>query len=1177
MNQDQARRLVDETLGNDFNQAKFVEFARELLRDGLETGGNFSPLRTNVQGDFRYKHHERIESYEKIGSFVGSLDVLIVKLHRAVTLQRGRTTLREFAADYLIKGQGLGKTSVLAAFYSEGDDTWRFSYVKADVTLITDENGKVKEAYQKSEAKRFSFLVGRNERTHTARKQFIPLLTSADALTIAEIERAFSIEIVTEEFFSNYKVVFDRVEDELKQSIPNTKQNDKEAEEKRRLYTQRLFNRLMFIYFLQKKGWLSFDGNKNYLRRLFTEAETNNENFLNDRLFWLFFSGLGYSENPDLHNSKLMQERRGNVEYLNGGLFEKDIDGFDARGKIKIDNRFFGEVLELFELYNFTVDESTPTDIEIAVDPEMLGKVFEELVTGRHDTGSYYTPRQIVSFMCRESLKNYLAPHEEPEIIAEFVDKGSGENLKNPERILKELKRITVCDPACGSGAYLLGMMQELLRLRQAVFASKKIGNEKIYDDKLEIIENNIYGVDKDQFAVQIASLRLWLSLSIDSDKPKPLPNLKYKIGCGDALLAPLEKDSNLFRKPLIKEFKEQKAKHVRANKPEQKDEKKQIEERIKTLRVEIAQSLHHLPEPPKPEKIRLAENNIQPLEAKIRRCISNADKYQAEKFQRELNALKSQIQQWSQELNNNEYKPNFFDWAVEFAEIFADGGFDVILANPPYVQLQKDGGRLAKLYQNKNFETFARTGDIYSLFYERGFELLKEKGVLSFITSNKWMRANYGERTRKFFAEKTKPLIIIDFGSVKIFGTATVDNNILLLQKAEREAGDGITAVRTETDFDISQSLSTYIEQNSYQLSSVNENSWVIGEKDEFDIKVKVEKQGVALEHESWNIHINYGVKTGFNEAYVIPGKVKDKILRRAKENKSDRSAEILKRVLRGKDIKAWFPEFADFWLINSHNGVKAAGLDKIEVEKDYPAIYEHLKQYEENLIKRQDKGDHWTNLRNCAYINEFELPKIIYPNMTKYLPFIYDETGFYTNDKNYIITGKSLKYLTSFFNSKLFKYCFSNNFPNLGEDRRELRKVFFDKIPVKQISNDDEKPFNAIVDYVTFLKQQIQKLKSRNGEYKNELAMSLFFEQLSDALILETYLQDDFRKADISIKKHLPEFTEIPKKDGEKSLQIIYNLYQKIEHFTHPVRANISAMKSIPAIQVIYNTVRF
>ena len=491
-------------------------------------------------------------------------------------------------------------------------------------------------------------------------------------------------------------------------------------------------------------------------------------------------------------------------------------------------------------------------------------------------------------------------------------------------------------------------------------------------------------------------------------------------------------------------------------------------------------------------------------------------------------------------------------------------------MANPPYIQLQKDGGQLAKLYENKNFETFTRSGDIYSLFYERGFGLLKEKGVLCFITSNKWMRAGYGEKSRRFFAEKTKPLLIIDFGSVKVFSTATVDNNILMLQKAEKEVGKGVLAVRTEKDFDFSQGLSAYIKQNGYQLSALSQNSWVIGEKDEFDIKGRVEKQGVPLN--KWKIQINYGIKTGFDKAFIIDGETKDELI-----ESDEKNAEIIKPILRGKHIQKFHPNFSNIWLVNSHNGVKSKEIKRIDVEKDYPTIFEHLEEYESELNKRQDKGDTWTNLRNCAYLEDFEKPKIIFMEMTKYFNFLFDDEGYYANKTCWILTGESLFWLTCLFNSKLFYYCFKDNFPELQGGTRLLSKIFFDKIPVKQIFEDEEKPFKAIVDYIMLLKKQIQRLKAENEDYQTELVMSLFFEQLSDALVLETYLQEDFENANVSIKKYLPEFSELDKEDVEKSWQSVRKTYEEVEHFTHPLRGNLGAMKSILTVQIIYNTVRF
>ena len=359
---------------------------------------------------------------------------------------------------------------------------------------------------------------------------------STDQEWLKEWQKAFDVEAVTDKFFADYQRVFAQVEDAV-EGIPES-----ETEE-RRLYTQRLFNRLMFLRFIEKKGWLTYNGNREYLRTLFdaTEASETDENFLNDRLFWAFFRGLGNVTNL-LEESAEVVERRGNVPFLNGGLFEMH-DEYDQRNAVHIPNDKFAEILKLFERYNFTVTESTPLDIEVAVDPEMLGKVFEELVTGRHGTGSYYTPRPVVSFMCRESLKICLQnkTDETPETLQAFVDDGDATEIRDPEKVLKVLQTLRICDPACGSGAYLLGMMSELLRLREALFRSQNVDPRTTYQRKLDIIQKNLYGVDKDEFAVNIAMLRLWLSLAVDyeDDTPEPLPNLDYKVATGDSLTGP--------------------------------------------------------------------------------------------------------------------------------------------------------------------------------------------------------------------------------------------------------------------------------------------------------------------------------------------------------------------------------------------------------------------------------------------------------------------------------------------------------------------------------------------------------------------------------------------------------------------------------------------------------------
>jgi hypothetical protein len=415
------------------------------------------------------------------------------------------------------------------------------------------------------------------------------------------------------------------------------------------------------------------------------------------------------------------------------------------------------------------------------------------------------------------------------------------------------------------------------------------------------------------------------------------------------------------------------------------------------------------------------------------------------------------------EEIKNNAIYKNAFEWRFEFPEVLDNEGnfegFDVVIGNPPYIQLQSMGAD-ADALSKANYETYTRTGDIYSLFYELGNWINKANGYLSFITSNKWMRADYGLNTRKYIAEKTNPLQLIDFGMALVFDNATVLSNILMFQKAKNK--DEFSAVRTPNNYNNKTSLDTYFNENNTSIT-VGENAWVIQDKYIQVIKSKVEKQGVALK--DWDIKINYGVKTGFNEAFIIDEKTKDALI--AEDAKS---AEILKPILRGQDIKAWQPVFANLWLINSHNGVKDIDLKRIDVENDYPAIHKHLLQYEKEITKRSDKGDTPFNLRNCAYIDDFNKPKIMYPNMTKFLPFMYDANkGYICNDKGFIITADfDLKYLTAFLNTKLFKFCFKDNFPDLLGDTLEVRKVFFEQIPVKQISIEEQAPFITLVDEI-------------------------------------------------------------------------------------------------------------
>jgi methylase of polypeptide subunit release factors len=594
--------------------------------------------------------------------------------------------------------------------------------------------------------------VGPNERLRTASER-IALLDLADIspnlfglspLAVQQRhDQAFDVEPVTKEFFSEYHRIFEEVEE----SITGFGRD----KERRHLFTQRLFNRLMFIAFIEKKGWLKLNGNSDYLNALWKaqrdDDTLSDKNFYRDRLKLLFFFGLNGANEIDLVNSnrgRFMRSLIGDVPYLNGGLFEEDEDDKDEA--INVPDRAVSCVLtELFNRFNFTVTESTPLDVEVAVDPEMLGKIFEELVTGRHETGSYYTPKSVVSFMCREALVGHLrskAVAESQAAIERFVWDHDPSGLKNGEEILQALREVTACDLACGSGAYLLGLLHELLDLRAALFATKKIDARSVYERKLEIIQQNIYGVDIDPFAVNIARLRLWLSLAVDFEgaNPPPLPNLDFKIETGDSLLAPdvQSESQHSFRQTQLTDYLDLKRQYMSAH----SSAKLSLRERIETLRGDVGLWIHG-----------------------------------------------------GEQIAG-------FDWAVEFAEVFTPGGFDVVLANPPYVRadaqfkhVENERLRQIAIAQWKEYrsqivdsgfyETVYEKWDLFIPFLERAYQLLKPDGRMVFIISDSYNGAKYSKKSQEFFLKKS---IIerIDFCSdIKLF-EAGVFNTILYFAKKD-------------------------------------------------------------------------------------------------------------------------------------------------------------------------------------------------------------------------------------------------------------------------------------------------------------------------------------------------------------------------------------------------------
>jgi len=675
-----------------------------------------------------------------------------------------------------------------------------------------------------------------------------------------------------------------------------------------------------------------------------------------------------------------------------------------------------GQAIErLFYAYNFTVTESTPLDIEVAVDPEMLGRVFEELVTGRHESGSYYTPKPVVSFMAREAIKGYLqavCPAEDPEAIARFVDGGTGDRadagdlhtmhdpsgIRDAEGVLDALRRVTICDPACGSGAYLLGMLRELFDLREALFFRRKLDARSAYARKLEIIQRNLYGVDIDPFAVNIARLRLWLSLIVEYEgqDPPPLPNLDFKIEVGDSVLGADPSEGlgiDMFRRQEIDKYLELKAAYLQAHGGEKL-----------TLREQIA-------------------------------------------------AQKAKIAEWTDASERG------FDWMVEFAEVFAKpkgkSGFDVVITNPPYVrqELIRDiKPHLKKVYGSK---LYSGTADLYVYFYYRGLQLLRDDGMLTYISSNKWMRAGYGKNLRQHLKDTTTVQHVIDFGDLPVF-TATAYPCIVVLRKAKPAETHTFSALEVD-DIEVVERIAETVSAEAWQQpqSSLRDSVWVLVQPDALHLVRKLRSGHVSLKDYSGGKYYR-GVTTGYNQAFVIDTTTRDRLV-----NDDAKSAEIIKPWIRGRDIKRWRIDSSDLHLIFTRRGV--------DIDQ-YPAIKAYLSRFKQNLMPgtadgRKPGSYEWYEIQDStAYFHEFEKPKIIWPDIAASPAFTYDTTNLYADATTFIMPSNSL-YLLGILNSSAVEFYFRNVSPTIRGDYLRFKSSYMETIPIPEPTSEQRAAIEAVV----------------------------------------------------------------------------------------------------------------
>ena len=1001
-----------------------------------------------------------------------SIAVYEVELTDNVNIERNRRGIRDMlTTDW----RNMGYAGAFMFCYRKNESVLRFSYVSE--TWGFNKQGD----YEKisTDTKRYTYLLGEGRGCRTAIEQFKVLRDSKQALS--DITAAFSVETLTKQF---YKDLFEwyqwAVEPSSNITFPNntiTEDDDRDDIETKVI---RMITRIMFVWFIKQKNLVpdrifEIDFLETILKD-FDPYSTTVGNYYNAILQNLFFGTLNRAiQDEDGNTRKFATSSKRDVKtlyryaemfsiseqevinlfaeipFLNGGLFEcldktkyadgveqcYNFDGFsrnDARfadGRFKhravVPNNLFFEpekgLISILGRYNFTIEENSPEEQQVALDPELLGKVFENLLgaynpetkeTARNQSGSFYTPREIVNYMVDESLIAYLGDNAFVRSLfrADFTfDKTRTDDY---QKIAEKLKAVKVLDPACGSGAFPMGLLNRMIDILERISP-----DERVYDLKLSVIENCLYGSDIQSIAAQITKLRFFISLICDCEKDasKPnfgiptLPNLETKFVSANSLIAKKKKPAqgNLFENPEIEPTKNELA-----------------EIRHKHFSAKSASTKHRLRE------------KDQTLREKLAKLLSDDDNFAPEDAK--------QLAAWNP-YDQNAVSP-FFDpeWMFGVAD-----GFDIVIGNPPYIQLQNNGGELAKLYENCNYSTFARTGDIYCLFYERGWQLLKKNGHLCYITSNKWMRAGYGEKTREFFANKTNPMLLIDFAGVKIFESATVDTNILLFAKSNNQH-ETVCAVTNKQNKDSVKNLSDFVQQQNSICDFATSDSRVILSPIEQSIKKKIEAVGTPLK--DWDINIYRGVLTGCNEAFIIDSQKRDEILANCQtEDERKRTAELIRPILRGRDIKRYGYVDNGLYLINTHNGVRGR-IPRIKIE-DYPAVKAHLDQYWDRIATRADKGDTPYNLRNCAYLEDFFKPKITWGNLNLEGTYSYAPEGMFINAPSPFIATTNIAIL-HILNSTIADYYIRS----LGVTRNggyfEYKPMFVEKLPVPKTGLD-------------------------------------------------------------------------------------------------------------------------
>ncbi|UKV98073.1 Eco57I restriction-modification methylase domain-containing protein [Campylobacter jejuni subsp. jejuni] len=861
------------------------------------------------------------------------------------------------------------------------------------------------------------------------------------------------------------------------------------------------------------------------------------------------------------------------LPYLNSSLFEKqsientleisslsnDLKLFYYKNTVLKDDKCKAKkgqvglleyLFEFLDSFDFGSDDEQSEILsqKELISSSVLGNVFEKL--NGYKEGSFYTPSFITSYMCKESITKVVLDkfNAQFDLDAKDISELRRSLRKEDKKAQKELlNSIKICDPAVGSGHFLVSALNVMLSIydelnlfdeefylevqndeilitgRKGEFIEYKrpktpkdkahLIQQELFHTKKDIIENNLFGVDINPNSCEITKLRLWIELlkhsfyqSFDDETYhdlKTLPNIDINIKCGNSLVSYFETGKSLSHYPNIKERMGKYKRIVKDYKEGFYTDKSRINQEIKNLKISF-------------KNFCFADKFKKEMKGFNDKCEKYSKKYgnflavddENLKFfvSANLTLFDFDEKEAAKEFANlkKEYDSIFnlesnhpFEWRFEFPEILDDDGnfkgFDLIIGNPPYIR-QEELKEL-KPHLAKNYKVYKGTSDIYTYFYELGFNVLKDNGVLSYITSNKYTRAGYGEALREFLLKNVKVLEYTDLNGIKVFDSATVDTSILCFEKSKSKDNKfKYLSLSNEILKTCAYDIGLYKDFAEFSQNSLSKESFTFSDENTSALKAKIERIGTPLK-EWQGLNIYRGILTGYNEAFIITTEKRNEILANCKdEAEKERTAKLIRKMLRGRDIKRYSYEWAGLWVINTHNGYKNQNGEKVEAIniENYPSLKKHFDEFYPQLEKRADKGLTPYNLRNCAYIEEFEKEKIVYPCIMAKEPCFSYETSFaFAMAPANIITSNSdiLKYILAFLNSD-FIYLMLRKFYMGGGIEGELKTNNLEKLPIPKINSKNQKLADELINLVDkILKAKEQDKNANTQELENKI----------------------------------------------------------------------------------------